>query len=170
MKRTTLIFIALLTINRAWAQNSNLESSTALKLYNLSYFEESTRGAGSNSLPFNYKYTTKTSAIINPTFAFQWKTQKNNLQEIELTSVRIGKTGSKQEAIDKSNYNSTVISGSDISSSIISARYERIATFNKKKETKFVPSLGFGVNPFYKREKTLQKYHLPTVKQKQKLE
>jgi hypothetical protein len=76
--------------------------------------------------------------------------KKNNFHEIELTSLMLGKIGTKTEIINDTTNNGQTINGGDLTTTVISARYEYILNFNKSKDSKIVPSVGFSINLYYK--------------------
>jgi hypothetical protein len=152
MKNKSLtLFLLIIVVKTGWTQNANLDYKYALKIYNLTTYEEQLKSKRLNDTSsYRYQYTNTTLQILQPTIAFQWKTKKNNLHEIELTSLILGKIGAKTEIIEDTVNNGQIISGSDITRTAISLRYECILNFNKNKDSKFLPSLGFGINPYYR--------------------
>jgi hypothetical protein len=134
-----------------WTQNTNLDYKIGVKLYNLTTLEETMTKSDSSS--FSIYKTTTTLQILHPTVAVQWKTKKSNFHEIELTSFILGKLTNKTETIVDSTNNVQTESVIDLITTSISARYEYILNFNKLKNRKLVPSLGFGINPYYKQYK-----------------
>jgi hypothetical protein len=89
---------------------------------------------------------------LHPTIAFQWKTRKNNFREIELTTLALGRLGTKTVIkSDPSNYGQ-IISGNEIFTTAVSVRYEYILNFNKLKDKKLVKSVGFGINPYFRQD------------------
>jgi hypothetical protein len=151
MRKYALIFVLLLFMKSGWTQNTNLDYKYAIKVYNLTTYDEYERSrttTGTSSI--DYSYTTTTLQILHPTIAFQWKTKKNNFHEIELTSFMLGKLVTKTENTSDTTQNGQTINGYDLVTTSIAARYEYILNFNKSKDRKFVPSLGFGINPYYK--------------------
>jgi len=151
MKKYTIIIILLLFIKSGWTQNTNLDYKIAIKIYNLTTFDEYERSRKINDISSTqFDYTTTTLQILHPTIAFQWKTKKNNFHEIELTSFILGKLATKTENKGDTANNGQTINEYDLVTTSISARYEYILNFNKSKDRKFVPSLGFGVNPYYR--------------------
>lgn len=158
MKKCSLIILLLLFMKSGWPQNTNLDYKNAIKIYNLTTFEEYSKSKKINDTSSNhFYYTTSTLQILQPTIAFQWKTKKNNFHEIELTSFMLGKLGTKTEIKNDTTNIGQTISGNDVISTSISARYEYILNFNKSKDRKLVPSLGFGINPYYRQNKYLPK-------------
>jgi len=145
MKKYILIILLLLFIKNSWAQNTNLDYKNAIKIYNLSTFEEY-RELKSDS----FRYTATTLQLLHPTIAFQWKTKKNNFHEIELTNFMLSKVGTKTETVTNTSGNAQMVSGNDLTTTLISLRYEYILNFNKSKDKKLVPSIGFGINPYFK--------------------
>ena len=152
MKNNPLtLLLLIIVVKTGWTQNTNLDHKSSLKIYNLTTFEERTKSRRlSDSSSYRYQYTNTTLQILHPTIAFQWKSKKNNFHEIELTSLMLGKIGTQTEIINDTINNGQTISGSDLKTSVISARYEYILNFNKSKDSKFVPSIGFGINPYYR--------------------
>jgi hypothetical protein len=146
-----LLFLVLLFIKSGWTQNTNLDYKYAFKIYNLTTFDEYERSRTINDTSsIQVDYTTTTLQILHPTIAFQWKTKKNNFHEIELTNFMLGKLTTKTENKDDTINNGQTVRGYDLVTTSISARYEYILNFYKSKESKFVPSLGFGINPYYR--------------------
>ncbi len=133
-----------------WSQNTNINYKSAIKLYNLTTVDEqvwSTRLNNTSSL--RYQNTSSTFQILYPTIAFQWQSTKNNFHEIELVRFMLGKTSTKTEIVNDSLNNTQTISSGNLNTTAIAVRYEYILTFNKSKERKWVPSIGFAVNPYY---------------------
>jgi hypothetical protein len=138
-------------ISTGWTQNTNLDYRNGLKIYNLSTFEENFKSIQLSDTS-SYQFTNTSTQILHPTIAFQWKAKNNNFHEIELTNFEIGKTGAKTEFVADTN-GIPFVSGQDIVTTALSVRYEYILNFNKSKDSKLVPSLGFGVNPYFRKNK-----------------
>jgi hypothetical protein len=138
-------------ISTGWTQNTNLDYRNGLKIYNLSTFEENFKSIQLSDTS-SYQFTNTSTQILHPTIAFQWKARNNNFHEIELTNFEIGKTGAKTEFVADTN-GIPFVSGQDIVTTALSVRYEYILNFNKSKDSKLVPSLGFGVNPYFRKNK-----------------
>jgi hypothetical protein len=146
-----LIFLFLsIQINKGWSQNINLDYKHALKVYNLSTFDDYNK---TNEDTFGLKSTTiSLTQILHPTIAFQWKTKKNNFQEIELTNFTFNVAGTKTELINMYTGKAQLQSNScNLTQTYISLRYEYIKNFNKSKDKKLVPSLGLSLSPYFKR-------------------
>lgn len=151
MRKYALIFVLLLFIKSGWTQNTNLDYKYAIKVYNLTTYDEYERSRKITDTSSNdFSYTTTTLQILHPTIAFQWKTKKNNFHEIELTSFMLGKLVTKTENASDTTQNGQEINGYDLVTTSIAARYEYILNFNKSKDRKFVPSLGLGISPYYR--------------------
>lgn len=149
-KPLTLVFV-LFVIKTGWTQNTNLDYKSSLKFYNLTTFDEQTKSRMLNDTSDAlYQSTNTTLQILHPTIAFQWKSKKNNFHEIELTSLLLGKIGSKTVIVNDATNNGQTINGGNLTTAVISARYEYILNFNKSKDSKIVPSIGFGINPYYR--------------------
>ena len=138
-------------ISTGWSQNKNLDYRNGLKIYNLSTFEENFKSIRLSDTS-SYQFTNTSTQILHPTIAFQWKAKNNNFHEIELTNFEIGKTGAKTEFVADTN-GIPFVSGQDVVTTALSVRYEYILNFNKSKDSKLVPSLGLGVNPYFRKNK-----------------
>jgi hypothetical protein len=156
MKNYFILLFAISLTNTAWTQNKYLDYTYAVKIYNLSaYNEETNFRMKSDFKRYDNKYTHLT--LLNPTIAFQWKNKKNNFNEIELTDFVFGKhTTLNQLENDSTDIKQTTY---DIDQKItnISIRYEYILIFNKNKDKKTICSLGFGINPYFKGDKYIPK-------------
>ena len=124
MKKISLLLLLVLVLKLGWTQNSNLDYKYAIKIYNLTSYEEYSEST-------SYINETRTSIqILHPTIAFQWNNDKRNSNEVELTNFKLGKLETKSETQDTVNggkYNTEY----DIFSTVISARYEYILNFNR---------------------------------------
>lgn len=153
MKKYLLIVILLLFLKSGWTQNTNIDYKYAIKAYNLTTYDEFERTrTSSDSSSSIIHYTSTSLQILHPTIAFQWKTKKNNFHEVELTGFMLGKLSTSKEISDDTLNSGQTTSGYDLFTTSISARYEYILNFNKTKNSKFVPSIGFGINPYYKQD------------------
>jgi hypothetical protein len=150
-KKLLTLLLLIIVVKVGWSQNINLDYKTAVKIYNLTSFDEQTKSRRLNDTSSNrYQYTNTTLQILHPTIAFLWKSKKNNFHEIELTSLMLGKIGTKTEIVNDTTNNRQTISVGDITTTAISVRYEYILNFNKSKDSKLVPSIGLGINPYYR--------------------
>jgi hypothetical protein len=150
MKKLPLLLLLLGVAKIGCTQNTNLDYKFAVKIYNLTTFqEETTTQRFSNSSPISYEFTNSNFQILKPTVAFQWKSSKNNFHEIELTTLQLGKTTSQVESINDTSGTREVTMGNDNVTTAISIRYEYIINFNKSKERKLLPSVGLGIAPYY---------------------
>lgn len=150
MTKHLLVILLLLFVKSGWTQNTNLDYKNAVKIYNLTTFEKNIKVFGDTSSFI--RSTINTLQILHPTIAFQWKTKNNNFHEIELTNLMLNKVGSSSEVINDTIGNVQIAgSGADITTTLISVRYEYLLKFNKSKDTKLVPSLGFGFSPYFYR-------------------
>jgi len=152
--KTLLSFIVLMFfLQIGWSQNENLDFKYAVKLYNLTSFEDKSKKeieVDSSIYVNSYDIIDKTLQIFHPTVAFQWKTKKNNFHEIELTNISLDNTEARKDVeTDTLGIYETIIGG-EIFTTYVSLRYEFIWNLNISGENKFVPSLGFGINPYYR--------------------
>lgn len=138
-------------ISTGWTQNTNLDYRSGLKIYNLTTTEGLSKTVRLSDTS-SYQFTNTSTQILHPTIAFQWKAKNNNFHEIELTNFVIGKTGAKTEFVADTN-GIPFVSGQDVVTTALSVRYEYILNFNKSKDSKLVPSLGFGFNPYFRKNK-----------------
>lgn len=63
----------------------------------------------------------------------------------------VNKTGTRTEYVSDTSASGQLTSGEEIINSALSLRYEYIVAFNKSKDSKIVPSIGFGVNPYFRK-------------------
>lgn len=154
-----VVLLFLLYSIQSWAQNANLDYKSAIKIYNLSLYEQynKTRHNSINSAT-HFEDSTTLFQILHSTIAFQWKGPKNNFNEIELSSLKFGKLGTKTEYIIDSTGVKYRVSGMDNWETNISFRYEYILNLNKSDDHKFVPTLGLGISVYFR-----QNLNHPTV-------
>jgi hypothetical protein len=152
MKKFMLLLIAIQFVIQCFSQNTNLDYKKAIKIYNLTSYEKYSKSENiDDSSSSAYILSTVSDLqILHPTVGYQWKTKNNNFQEIEISYLMLGKKSTISELKEDPIYGQQVLNGSNILSMHISAQYEFILNFNKLKDTKFIPALGFAVNPYYK--------------------
>lgn len=151
MKNLMIACIATIFVKGVVAQNPNTDYRLGIKVYNLARYEETERSEAKNPGSHNsLLYKKKTLNILHPTIAVQWRSKKNNFHEIEIVDLKWEKTGSTTQIRDDSTNVSTKVYGENVTETSIAARYEFTLVFNKKKERKLVPSLGFAISPYYK--------------------
>ncbi len=130
----------------------------ALKVYNLTTYEDAFNSEKmQDSSGLRYNYSNSTLMILHPTIAFQWQAKNNNFHEAELTNLMLRKINTLTEAVKDSTDFYEVAGGTQITNTFVSVRYEYIMNFAKKNDRMFVPSIGFGANPYLQREKNLPK-------------
>lgn len=150
MKSIALSSFLILFISPSWAQNEQLNYKYAFKLYNLSTLEITTNTQWlNNSKTERYENSNTSLSILNPTLAFQWKTRNSNFHEIELTNIQLDQTNRETNYIIDSLNSSQTLFGTKITTNSLMLRYEYTFVFNKKSNSRFVPSLGFGGAPSY---------------------
>ncbi len=125
------------------AQNPNPDYKVGIKLYNHSTYHITSE----NRTP-GYRTETRNYDLLRLSPAVQWKTGKGNFHEIELSDFRLNNKESVSTATSWQNPGGMSI----LSSSFISARYEYILNARKMAESKWVPSFGFAVNPYFQRQ------------------
>lgn len=151
MKRIHVILFALIFTSNIKAQNTNLDYSGALKISNLTSYEAYSTSTSPDTVSSSYQQTTHTAlTVFHPTVAYQWKTDKNNFHEVELTGLMLANKRSQTVLKNDSSNIDPTIGGMKTLTAELSLRYEYILTFSKMKESKLVPSVGFALNPFYR--------------------
>lgn len=155
MKTLLSFFVFIFLLQTGWSQNENLDHKYAVKLYNQTTFENYGK-TESDSIYDHYVYTDKRLQVLHPTFAFQWKTKKNNFHEVELTNLSLDKAEMDVVLYDSTGTGQS-ISGAEIVTTSVSIRYEFILNFNGSGGNKFVPSLGFAGNPYYRQINNIPK-------------
>lgn len=146
-----MLLVLVLLVKAGLSQNTNIDYKYIIKLYNLSRYEEIVKPGFLNLTTHNYYFDKKDNLqIIHPTLAFQWRTPKNNFQEVELLDLRMEKQKSVSQVRNDSLHGIMTVSSSTLTETSVAARYEYTIVFNKKKEKKFVASLGLGGSTYYK--------------------
>ncbi len=148
MKNYILLIAFLLFVLSGRTQNTSLDYKKAIKIYNLTTYEENVRYSGGGTA-YSFPNYISSYQILQPTIAFQWKSNKGNFHEIELTNFTLNKIRTETEIVADTSGN-VQTRQDDLVSSLISLRYEYILNFNKSKDKKFVPSLGFAMGPYFK--------------------
>jgi hypothetical protein len=150
MKNSILVVIIVLSFMSVQSQNTNLEYKYAVKAYNLtSYYENIRSGLTNQDSTGITTITTDNLKILHPTLAFQWRNEKSNFHELELTSFQVGKL-STQTVLSGGTGISSLTAGSNVITTDIAFRYEYIMNFRKSGTHKLVPSVGVGGNPYYR--------------------
>ncbi|HRG53896.1 MAG TPA: hypothetical protein PLL00_13765 [Bacteroidia bacterium] len=127
MKKNFLLAIGSLFSIVAIAQNPYLENKYSWKLSNLS------------TLTTNNKYQ-----LLHPTIAFDWLSKRKNTHELELIDLALNRGNIREYSMSG---NKRFTEGTR--QTAISMRYEYKINFNTKRESRWIPSLGFSVNPYY---------------------
>jgi hypothetical protein len=146
MKKLIPVIALMLVFQTGQSQNPNLDYKFAVKLYNLTTYSESSISRNDTTVIPSFLESSNLQ-ILHPTFAFQWKTKKNNFHEIELTNLALGvvKNGTENDTTGDGE----IMGKSKLVTTSISMRYEYILNLNKIADNKLVPSVGFAANPYY---------------------
>ena len=97
MKKFILLLTAIQFVIHCFSQNTNLDYKKAIKIYNLTSYEKYSKSEYIDDSSSAYLLSTVSDLqILHPTFAFQWKTRKNNFQEIEISYLMLGKKSTIQ--------------------------------------------------------------------------
>src|ERR1700746_3788505 len=140
MKNILTTISVLILVQTLVSQNSNIDYKYGIKLYNLSRYEETEKPGFLNATTHNYSFDKKNNLqLFHPTVAVQWKTKRNNFQEIELVDMKYEKQKSETQIRNDSLHGIMTVSASTLTEISISARYEYTFVFCKKKEKRFVP-------------------------------
>lgn len=147
-KQLIIIGLSVAGLSQMDAQNPNLDYKYAAKVYNLTQYDMYS-GLTTVTSSNRIRTTTETLQLFHPTVALQWKSKKNNFHEVELTALTAGKNSTTGKYEDSVNADGLVVSGSEVRTTKIAARYEYILNFNKTKDKKVVASTGFGLSPYF---------------------
>ncbi len=150
MKKYIVLILAFIVVKTSWSQNTHLDNKYAVKVYNLTSYEELIKIKTSKDNPsVSIQNASKEFQIFHPTIAFQWLNKRKNFHEIELTNIKFRKIESEIDEIDHTAGTNQAIFASDLSAVYISLRYEYIFNLNKKDNKPYMASLGVGLNPYY---------------------
>jgi hypothetical protein len=141
MKKIPFVFL-LISCIRIIAQNPNLDYKTAIKVYNISTLQIIRHGVYFGT----YNTPSYNLEIMHPALAIQWQMGKQNFHEVELTRLLVNK---KYNTYDIYGPAGAWEPGGSRNVTDIALRYEYRICFAKKRDRKFVPSLGFGLAPSF---------------------
>ncbi|HET6224828.1 MAG TPA: hypothetical protein VFF27_01020 [Bacteroidia bacterium] len=152
MKKILSLIMGITLTTVAIAQNPYLDYKYAWKINNLTMLSNN-RYPVYVSTP--YAIPAFRGAIFNnyvqwlhPTFAFDWQSKRKNTHEIELIDLIVGRSNINYFNYSTSSGSQTVSDKTRQTS--ISLRYEYMINFCTNKESRWVPSLGFSFNPYYR--------------------
>lgn len=131
------------------SQNTHLDYKYSLKLCDLAGFQENSHSKALVRSRDYYFYTDKQLELLHPLIAFQIKTKKSNFQEFTLSDLKWKNTTTGTEFRNDSLHSSIFLGEQNITETAVSFGYEYTLVFFKKKDVRFVPSLGFGANPYF---------------------
>lgn len=150
MKKYIVLVFAFIVVKTCWSQSTNSDNKYAIKVYNLTSYEEFTLTKTRKDTPsFSTQNSATTLQIFHPTIALQWQSNSKNYHEIELISLMLRNIESKIEDIDYTTNNTQPVFASKFTTASISIRYEYIYNLNKKRDKAYMTSLGFGLNPYF---------------------
>ncbi len=149
MKKSCLSAALVLTAIMVVAQESPRAYRSAIKLYNLTDWEDYTVNGAYNDTNF-YVHRDFALRILHPTIAYQWQSNKGHYHEIELITLQVAHTErfTKSSTPAMGNTSQTVVS--EITTrAALSVRYEYQMSLRPQHERPWDLSLGVGVNPYY---------------------
>jgi len=146
MKSLLLSSLACLSL-QAYAQNEAQNPKYAVKLYNQTSFSLNEMGSIHDTNSISVSQNGKSVQILHPTIALEWKNKRKDIHEIELTNFDWSNNNSGIYAISAGN--DPDFAGK-IAHIALGLRYEYKLMFNKKRDHKLQPSIGFAALPFYK--------------------
>src|SRR3954471_12114041 len=149
MRNFFFLLIGITFSQLAIAQNPYLtDYKYAWKVNNLSTLSSSNIIVfGSNPYATNIVKDNRLSKqiqLLHPTFAFDWQSKRKNTHELELIDLILNRASIKNYPSPGNN----AFSDRTVQTAI-SFRYEYKINFCTNKESRWVPSLGFSVTPYY---------------------
>lgn len=151
MRKKFLLLIAVIFSKVTIAQNPYLDYKYALKVNNLTTLSSThipVFVATSHGLTiFNGTKLGNRFQLYHPTFAFDWQSKRKNTHELELIDLILNRGTTKEYYYD-TNSGLKKIADQTLETAI-SVRYEYMINFRTQKESRWVPSLGFSLNPYY---------------------
>ena len=150
-KIIALAFSAWVLSLPCFAQNPNLDFTYALKAYNLTTLERKSEVRRTGNSDTGIIVENNELQLFRPTLAFQAKNKKGNIHEFELTRLEIGRQKDQESLSYQPGKDPIPLAGGKLTSTSIAVRYEYIRTFAKKQNSRFMPSLGFAIMPYYQR-------------------
>lgn len=149
MKKITLVLLVSSVSLGAAAQNTYLDYGLAFKVYNVTSYVQrtySTQVTSVDGQTEEIKTRQRDWQYFSPAVAVQWKTKQKDFHEVEISDLRVNQR--KNISINGSEAFPFPQDPYDRFSSSLQLRYEYILTFVKKKMSRVVPALGFGINPY----------------------
>lgn len=150
MKNSAVLLALLFVQWPTMAQNKNLEAKYGIKVYNLSSYTTSNQILSQDSVLVS-RITDKFLSLFNPSIAFRFKTKRNNFHEIEWTTLRLDNQESYLESRYTGNGGTEPVIGTGARNmnAYLALRYEYIINFFKNKNSRWMPSLGIAVSPYF---------------------
>jgi hypothetical protein len=152
MKKALSLFAGIIFTTLTIAQNPYLDYKYAWKINNLTTLSNN-RYPAYVSTP--YAIPAFRGSIFNnyvqwlhPTFAFAWQSKRKNTHELELIDLVVGRSNINYSTYTTSSGTQTV--SDKTTQTAISMRYEYAINFCTNKESRWVPSLGFSFNPYFR--------------------
>ena len=154
MKISILVALTILlnAVDAKAQQNPNLDFKYSVKLSNLSTLQKRSEvnRVGNNDTAIIDEHNSL--RLFHPTIAFQIKNKRNNIHEIELTDLSVARVSNKHLLSYRPDLEPFAVGGYSTTSTNVALRYEYIRTFSRKINSRFMPSLGFGILPYYQRD------------------
>jgi hypothetical protein len=147
MKLLPSIPLLLLCSISGYAQNKNLDSKYAVRLYNTTSWEKKTEPYYMGS--FTGRTTHEQFQFLHPSISFRAKNKRNNFHELELYSLRLDER--EEVSTINTNFGPITMAGGKITTTNIAVRYEYTINFMKKKNSRLMPAIGIAAMPYFER-------------------
>ncbi len=148
--RSIILTLLLFSSFAAFSQIENPKRNSSLKIYNLTTVERDYAPMFPDSLSSGYSENFYNVQLFHPTFAFQWYNAKGNAHEIELTGFRLSNSETNGWSSSSRQPSISTHPRYAHTGALVSLRYEYILFVKREGAPRLTPSLGLGVNPYYK--------------------
>jgi hypothetical protein len=152
MKKFIIQLIVLLSGTALHAQNTHLDYNYALKVCNLGSFERTSWSGPSDWPGYHDLHEAQQLELFHPVFAFQWRSKRDNFHELELSDLKWNHAEEVTEMRQDSAGVSLFVKRTRITQSALSLCYEYTFVFFRNRQYSLVPTLGLGINPYYRRD------------------
>ncbi len=147
--RAIILFISFFIVSLTSAQDAETPVKRSIKLYNLFSWEP-------NQVDRPYidpseQRETTSLRLLHPTIGYNWQNKKGNGHEIELTNLRHQTTDTYSSMVDTTTGAVLqVLNGSRLIEIHLALRYEYMLNFNRTGISRWSPSLGAAISPYFR--------------------